>query len=70
MESAGRLYRAPEKFQGISVTRAPAEREQCKQTVADAKAKTAADISGEWKFLVRGPSEEMKVIRVRKRPQY
>ena len=72
MESAGRLYRAPEKFQGISVTHdmTPAEREQCKQTVADAKAKTAADTSGEWKFLVRGPPGEMKVIRVRKRPQY
>jgi len=72
MESAGRLCGAPDKFKGISVTHdmTLAEREQCKQTVAEAKAKTAADTSGEWKFLVRGPPGEMKVIRVRKRFQY
>jgi len=57
MESAGRLRGAPDKFKGISVTHdmTLAEREQCKQTVAEAKAKTADDTSGEWKFLVRGP---------------
>jgi len=44
MESAGRLLRAPEKFKGISVTHdmMVAEREQCKEAVAEAKAKTAA----------------------------
>ena len=56
MESAGRLWRAPEKFKGISVTHnmTVAEREQCKEAVAEAKAKTAAETSGEWKFVVRG----------------
>jgi len=62
MESAGRLWRAPEKFKGISVTHdmTVAEREQCKEAVAEAKAKTAAETSGEWKFVVRGPPGEMK----------
>jgi len=72
MESAGRLRGAPDKFKGISVTHdmTLAKREQCKQTVAEAKAKTAADTSEEWKFLVRGLPGKMKVIRVRKRFQY
>ena len=71
IESAGRLRGAPQKFKGISVTRdmTIAERAQCKDAVAEANTKTAADTSGEWKFVVRGPPGEMKVFKVKIRPQ-
>jgi len=47
MESAGRLWRATEKFKGILVTHDMTVAEQCNEAVAEAKAKTAAETSGE-----------------------
>jgi len=49
MEFVGRLRGVQGKFKGVSLTHdmTQAEREQCKEAVAEAKAKAAADTSGE-----------------------
>ena len=65
MESLFKLRSMQAKFQGIGVAHdmTKKEREECKELVLEAKAKS----TGEWIYLVRGAPGQMKIIQVRRR---
>jgi len=42
------------------------EREQCKNLVAEAKAREIQEASGEFIFWVRGPPGAMKIVKLKK----
>jgi hypothetical protein len=68
MESLYKLRSAEASYKGLIISHdmTKLEREQCKETVVEAKAKTAQDISGEYRYLVRGKPGQMTVISVRR----
>lgn len=41
------------------------ERDQCKKLVEEAKLKEQTETSGEWKFRVRGPPGQMRVVKLK-----
>ena len=69
MESLYKLKSMDEKFRRVIVTDdlTKKEREECKQLVEEAKAKTSADVSGEWIYQVRGPPGKMVIVKMRRR---
>ena len=42
-----------------------AERDECKRLVADAKAQSESDTSGEYQYKVRGFPKKMRVVKLR-----
>jgi len=68
MESLFKLKSLQAKFQGIGVAHdmTKKEREECKELVLEAKAKSQR-ASGEWTYWVRGAPGQMKIIQVKMR---
>jgi len=69
MESLYKLKNLEAKFNTVIVTHdmTRKEREDCKNLVEEAKAKTAQDPSGEWIYRVRGSPGKFQIIQFKRR---
>lgn len=67
MESLFKLKHADTQLRSIVVAQdmTKAERQEIKNLVADAKVQEEEDMSGEYKYRVRGPPGKMKVVRIK-----
>ena len=68
MENAGKLGKAKDKFQGVTMSHDMTlnERLQCKEMVEEARNKQANDTSGDWLYKVRGLPGLMQVVKMKK----
>ena len=68
MESVIKLKEAEAIFKNLSIAHdfTKAEREVCKRLVSEAKANQLKDTTGEFKWLVKGPPSNLRLIRVKK----
>jgi len=62
-----KLKHADNKFKTVIVAHdmTRAERDECKRLVADAKAQSERDVSGEYQYKVRGFPGKMRVVKLR-----
>ena len=69
MESLFKLKQSEQKFRQIVIAHdmTKAEREHCRNLVADARDMATDDTSGEFIYRVRGPPGDMKILKLRKR---
>ena len=69
MESLFKLKQSEQKFRQIVIAHdmTKAEREHCRNLVADARDMATDDMSGEFIYRVRGPPGDMKILKLRKR---
>ena len=68
MENLNKLRHVDAKFKAVKVAHdlTMKERNEIRNMVQEAKAKTADENSGEWVHVVRGRPEHLKIIRVKK----
>jgi len=68
LENLAKLRSAEEKLRCISVAHdmTKSEREKCKELVQECKEKQKQEESGEWKYQVRGPPGDMRIVKWRK----
>jgi hypothetical protein len=69
LESLKQLREAEDRFKNISIApdMTKSERAQCKEAVKEAKEKKSADLSGEYKYVVRGLPGRMVVVKLKQK---
>jgi 16S rRNA C1402 (ribose-2'-O) methylase RsmI len=68
MENLYKLRSAEDKYKQVVVAHdmTKNERNECREMVEEAKARTSQEPSGEWAFVVRGRPGQMKILKVKK----
>jgi len=68
LENLSKLRDADEQLRQISVTHdmTEGEREQCRELVKECRERQQQDVSGEWKYQVRGLPGDMRIVKLKK----
>src|SRR6218665_1267475 len=68
LENLSKLRDADEQLRQISVTHdmTEGEREQCRELVKECRERQQNDVSGEWKYQVRGLPGDMRIVKLKK----